>query len=127
MQTPPQRPATLAGAAALVGLEALALLAGVVYLLVELATVRAGNTGGAVFVLVLAVLATLGVALTARGLWRARRASRAPALLTQLLLLPVAMNLLHDGVAGWGLPLLVVAGAAAVLLLVPSTGAGLRA
>ncbi|MEU0033832.1 MULTISPECIES: hypothetical protein [unclassified Streptomyces] len=121
------RPGRLTAAAALAALEGLALAAGGVYLFVQGLTGspddrRQAVTGG-VTLIVLALLPLLA----ARGLLLRRRWSRGPAVITQILALPVAYNLLQaDSVAiPAGIVLAVVAVAALVLLVSPATTAAL--
>lgn len=67
----------------------------------------------------LGMLAAAGLLLVARGLARRRRWARSPALVTQLLLLPVGVSLLQSGRLALGGALLTVALAGVVLLLSP--------
>lgn len=113
------RPRRLTYAAALVGLEGLVLVVGGVWMLVEgLAgdpdDRRSAVTGG----ITLVVLALLPL-LAARGLVGRRSWSRGPAVITQIMALPVAYNLLQaDSVAiPAGIALAVVAVYALVLLV----------
>ncbi|AZP20341.1 hypothetical protein ACIGMX_08090 [Streptomyces aquilus] len=122
-ETAGPRPRRLTYAAALAALEGLALVVGGVWMLVE---GLAGDpddrqtavTGG----ITLVVLALLPL-LAARGLLARRGWSRGPAVITQILALPVAYNLLQaDSVAiPAGIALAVVAVAALVLLVNPAT------
>ncbi|KUL53326.1 hypothetical protein ADL22_04020 [Streptomyces sp. NRRL F-4489] len=110
------RPARLSSAAALTAVEGLALAALGAYMLLN------GLVGspdspqqaemGGVTILALAVLPLVA----ARGLWRRRRWSRGPSLITQIVALPVAWTLVKGGGA------LIAAGAAlavaAVVVLV---------
>ncbi|MGH3343327.1 MAG: hypothetical protein ACRDPK_10675 [Carbonactinosporaceae bacterium] len=120
------RPRALVAATGLVALEAalIGVLAG--YLMVR-AIVGApesvlsaeiagaiGLTGGAALVFV------------ARGLLRARRWSRAPALVVQLLSLPVAWNLLQSGHPAIGAPLMAAAAGVVILLFTPAVSAALE-
>ncbi|MYV46776.1 hypothetical protein [Streptomyces sp. SID2888] len=117
------RPVRLTAAAALAGLEGLALVAGGVWMLVlGLAGSpddRRGAVTGGITLIVLALLPLLA----ARGLLLRRGWSRGPAVITQVLALPVAYNLLQaDSVAiPAGIVLAVVAVAALVLLVNPAT------
>ncbi|MGW3662606.1 hypothetical protein [Streptomyces sp. NPDC005141] len=117
------RPGRLTAAAALAALEGTALVAGGVCVLVLGLTGDPDNrqqavTGG----LTLIVLALLPL-LAARGLLLRRGWSRGPALITQIMALPVAYTLLQaDSVAiPAGIALAAVAVAALVLLLNPAT------
>ncbi|MFF0159320.1 hypothetical protein ACFYRY_17565 [Streptomyces sp. NPDC005263] len=113
------RPGRLVAAAALTALEGLALVVGGAWMLVEGFAgdpddQRSAVTGG----ITLIVLALLPL-LAARGLLGRRGWSRGPAVITQIMALPVAYNLLQaDSVAiPAGIALGVVAIAALVLLV----------
>jgi hypothetical protein len=113
------RPARLTAAAVLAGLEGLALVVGGVWMLVfgltgEPDGRRQAVTGG----ITLVVLALLPL-LAARGLLARRSWSRGPAVITQIMALPVAYNLLQaDSMSiPAGIALAVVAVAALVLLI----------
>ncbi|MEU7058347.1 hypothetical protein [Streptomyces sp. NPDC046197] len=117
------RPRRLTCAAALAALEGLALVVGGVWMLVLGITGGSGDrqqavTGG-ITVLVLALLPLLA----ARGLLLRRSWSRGPAVITQVMALPVAYNLLQaDSLAiPAGIALAVVAVASLVLLVNPAT------
>jgi hypothetical protein len=122
-ETTGPRPRRLTYAALLAALEGLALVVGGVWMLVlgltgEPDDRQSAVTGG----VTLAVLALLPL-LAARGLLGRRSWSRGPAVITQLMALPVAYNLLQaDSVAiPAGIALAVVAVAALVLLVNPAT------
>ncbi|MEW1829273.1 hypothetical protein [Streptomyces sp. NPDC088196] len=117
------RPRRLTYAAVLVGVEGLALAVAGVWMLVlgftgEPDDRQQAVTGGVTLV----VLALLPL-LAARGLLALRGWSRGPAVITQVMALPVAYNLLQaDSVAiPAGIALAVVAVAALVLLINPAT------
>lgn len=117
------RPARLTAAAALAGLEGLVLVAGGIWMLVRGLTGSSDSrvpavTGG----ITLVVLALLPL-LAARGLLLRRGWSRGPAVITQIMALPVAYSLLQaDSIAiPGGIALAVVAVAALVLLVNPAT------
>lgn len=117
------RPPRLTYAAALAALEGLALLTGGVWILVLGITGEPDDRGQAVTGgLTLVVLALLPL-LAARGLLARRGWSRGPAVITQVMALPVAYNLLRADSAAIpaGIALAVVAVAALVLLVNPAT------
>ncbi|MFI6209573.1 hypothetical protein ACIBAI_24810 [Streptomyces sp. NPDC051041] len=117
------RPGRLTAAAALAALEGLALVAGGAWMLVLGFTGhpddRTSAVTGGITLIVLALLPLLA----ARGLLGRRGWSRGPAVITQIMALPVAYNLLQaDSVAiPVGIALAVVAVTALVLLLNPGT------
>ncbi|WP_406173255.1 hypothetical protein [Streptomyces sp. NBC_00996] len=121
--TAESRPGRLTAAAALAALEGLALVAGGGYMLVLGLTGdpddRQQAVTGGVTLIVLALLPLLA----ARGLLLRRGWSRGPAVITQIMALPVAYNLLQaDSIAiPGGIALAVVAIAALVLLVNPAT------
>ncbi|HEU5160636.1 MAG TPA: hypothetical protein VFU43_26800 [Streptosporangiaceae bacterium] len=118
------RPRTLTVAAGLQAAEGLAALVFGLFVGWEAVFGTPLETGGAFGVAVLGILGGAGMLVVARGLLRLRRWGRAPALVTQLLAIFVAWNLIQSDQFGYGLPLAACAIAAAVLLLSrPSTQA----
>ncbi|MEU4149717.1 hypothetical protein [Streptomyces sp. NPDC026659] len=124
---PTPRPRRLTWAAALAAVEGAGLVIAAVWILVLGLTGSPDDrqqavTGG----ITLAVLALLPL-LAARGLFLMRRWSRGPAVITQILALPVAYNLLKaDSVAiPAGIVLAAVAVASLVLLVNPATARAL--
>ncbi|MDG9721873.1 MULTISPECIES: hypothetical protein [unclassified Streptomyces] len=117
------RPGRLTAAAALAALEGLALVVGGAWMLVVGLTGhpddRTSAITGGITLIVLALLPLLA----ARGLIGRRGWSRGPAVITQIMALPVAYNLLQaDSVAiPAGIVLGVVAVTALVLLVNPAT------
>ncbi|MBC7273944.1 MAG: hypothetical protein H5T76_35455 [Streptomyces sp.] len=117
------RPYRLVAAAVLTGLEGLVLLVGGVWMAVyalvgDPDNERQALTGG----ITLVVLALLPL-LAARGLLARRGWSRGPAIITQIMALPVAYNLLQAESASIpaGIALGVAAVTALVLLINPAT------
>ncbi|MFE9682869.1 hypothetical protein ACFYXC_09185 [Streptomyces sp. NPDC002701] len=117
------RPGRLTAAAALAALEGAALVVGGVYLLVEGLTGHPDDRGQAVTGGVTLIVLALLPLLAARGLLLRRGWSRGPAIITQIMALPVAYNLLQaDSLAiPGGIALAVVAVATLVLILNPET------
>ncbi|WP_406863062.1 hypothetical protein ABZO31_22525 [Streptomyces sp. HUAS MG47] len=119
----PTRPGRIAAAAAVAGIEALALVVGGLYLLVTALTGKPDGltqavTGGATLI----ALGLIPLA-AARGLWLLRSWSRGPAIITQILALPVAWQLLQaDSVLiPGGIALAVLAVTGLTLLISPAT------
>lgn len=122
------RPSRLTAAAGLAALEGLALVAGGAYMLVmgllgSPDKPEQAEMGG----LTLLVLALLPL-LAARGLMKCRAWSRGPAIITQIMALPVAWTLLRSEgslLIPAGIALAVVAVASLVLLVNPETNRAL--
>ncbi|MGW0118342.1 hypothetical protein [Streptomyces sp. NPDC003327] len=117
------RPTRLAAAAAVAGTEALGLLAGGAYMLVSSLTDGGGDlTSGLTGAVTLLALGLIPLA-AARGLWRRRSWSRGPAVITQILALPVAWQMLqaNSAMIPAGVALGVLALTGLVLLVSPAT------
>ncbi|MEU5419736.1 hypothetical protein ACFY1P_01715 [Streptomyces sp. NPDC001407] len=116
------RPGRLTAAAVLTALEGVTLLIGGVYLLIMGIAGKPDSPQQAemlaVTVLALAVLPLAA----ARGLWQRKRWSRGPAMITQIMALPVAWTLANAGGAliAAGVVLALVAVATLVLLVNPT-------
>lgn len=110
-------PPALLGATVVVALQGL--LVAVLGALVGVQALRgaADNLPAAEFMAVLGVAAGMGLLLAARGLLMGRRWGRAPALLTQLLCVPVAVALVQAQQYLIGITLGLVAAAAAFCLI----------
>ncbi|MEU5218961.1 hypothetical protein AB0G79_22560 [Streptomyces sp. NPDC020807] len=121
--TSPGRPTRLAAAAAVAGIEALGLLAGGVYMLVRSLTDGTGDLTGALTGAVTLVALGLIPLAAARGLWLGRSWSRGPAVITQILALPVAWQMLqaNSAMIPAGIALGVLAVTGLVLLVNPAT------
>ncbi|MEV5881597.1 hypothetical protein AB0L74_02515 [Streptomyces sp. NPDC052020] len=120
---PGARPARLTVAAGLNALEGLALVVGGVWMLVAGLTGHPDDRTSAVTGGITLIVLSLLPLLAARGLLGLRGWSRGPAVITQIMALPVAYNLLQaDSVAiPAGIALAVVAVAALVLIVNPET------
>jgi hypothetical protein len=120
-------PATLRWAIVLLGVQAIGLF-GVVVLLVyadvrSTSTSASGAAGLTVFAVLIAALFGLLVwALAGRRAW-----ARGPAIVLELLLIPVGYSLVTSGLAVLGIPVGLLALATTALLLAPATRAALGA
>lgn len=101
---------------AIVSLEGLLLLSAGIFVGVRTLTGQPHDRAEAVWVLVLAVIAGVGLLFVGVGLLRGRRWGQAPAVLTQIIALPVAVGMIQSGLYAIGVPLIVVAVAGLVLL-----------
>lgn len=103
--------------------EALALLAGGVYLLVEAVSGDPDSPQQAVTLGVTVLVLGAIPLIAARGLWLRRRWSRGPAMITQIMALPAAWALLtaSGALVPAGIALAVVAVAGLVALVNPTT------
>lgn len=121
----PSAPATLRVAVWLLGAEtvALAVLVGLLAYADLTATAQSGR-GAVASTLFAAVLTVVLGALTA-ALYRRQRWARGPAIVLQLLLLPIGYTMLTGGAAWLGLPALACGLAGAASLLAPATRAAL--
>ena len=120
-------PATLRWAVVLLGIQTLGLVALVGILVFadvrSTSTSTSGAAGLTAFVVLVAALFGLFVwALSGRRAW-----ARGPAIVLELLLLPVGYSLVTSGLAFLGIPVLVVGATTAALLLAPATRAALGA
>jgi uncharacterized membrane protein (DUF2068 family) len=123
---PAVQPSALQVVAGLVGLQGALLVGIAAFYVVELVVATAADVTSALVSAGLALLAGVGLLLVSRGLWRCRRWARSPALVTNLILLPVAVGLLQGGRWYAGVPLLAVAAVVVVLLFSGSVNATLE-
>jgi hypothetical protein len=118
------RPRTLTAAAGLQAAEGVAAIAFGLFVGWEALVGEPLETGGAIAVAMIGLLGGVGMLAVARGLLRMRRWGGAPAVVTQLLAIFIAWNVIQSGQFGYGLPLAACALATVVLLLSrPSTQA----
>ena len=115
---PPRPPALLLATAAL-GAEAAMLLVAAVISAVDTAAGRSYQRSSGIALTIIAFGAVIVVALIAVGVYRVRRWSRTPALLTQLFVGTTGVYLLEGHRLDWGVPALLVALAGFAGLLVP--------
>jgi hypothetical protein len=107
--------------------EAAGLVAVVAFLLYEDLTAPASSVGGAVGVTLFAAVMAGLLAMLGRALWRRRGWARAPAIVLELLLLPIGYYLTTGGLAWLGLPVLAAGVGGAAALLAPATRAAVGA
>jgi hypothetical protein len=117
---PRDRPPAVLAVAALVAAQGLGLVGLAVFYVVELVVASPGSVTRAVVAALLTLLGGLGLLAVARGLAGCRRWARAPALVTQLLVLPVAFGLVQGDRWYVGVPLILWALAVLVLLFTPA-------
>jgi hypothetical protein len=119
-------PAQVRLAAAVIGLEALALLAAAGVLVDKSVTGHPDSVGRGLLGAVLAVCAAAVLGLCSRGLLRLRPAARTPVVVLEVLALPVGYSLAFQaGLVGYGGPILVAAAAVLYLLFTPPARAAL--
>jgi hypothetical protein len=129
MHEPPPAPARqtpLVVLVALVAAQGVGLAGLAVFFLVELVVSTPLSVPRAVMAALLTLLAGLGLLVVARGLHRRRRWARAPALVTQLLALPVGAGLVQGGRWYVGVPLIGWALGVLVLLFAPAVSDALE-
>lgn len=112
-----QRPFTLTVAAVVEAVEGAAALTFGLFVGWETVTGKPVDPPSAIGVTVLAILGGVGMLAVARGLSLKRRSSRSPAVVSQILALPVSWSLIQSGQYGYGVPLIILAVTALVLLL----------
>jgi hypothetical protein len=114
------RPLAATALVALVAGQGVGLVGLAVFFLVELIVATPLSVARALMAALLTLLGGAGLLLVARGLSRGRRWARAPALVTQLLAMPVAAGLVQGGRWYVGVPLIAWALAVLVLLFTPA-------
>jgi hypothetical protein len=124
--TAPARPTPLLVLVALAAAQGIGLAALAVFFLVELVVSTPLSVPRAVMAALLTLLAGLGLLAVARGLHRRRRWARAPALVTQLLVVPVGAGLVQGGRWYVGVPLIGWALGVLILLFAPAVSDALE-
>jgi hypothetical protein len=113
-------PAQLRAAVIVIGLEAAALVGAAGLLIVKTITGHPASVGRALLDAGFALLGSLVLALCARGLNRCRTSARTPAVVLQLLAIPVSYSLAFQaGRVGYGGPILLAALVTLYLLFTP--------
>lgn len=117
----PPVPQTLRVATAVVGVEAVALLAASIVLIIKTLIGHPDTVGRALAIVGFAIGAAAVLALCGRGLMRLRPSSRSPIVLMQLLALPVTVSLgFQAGRILIAAPIMIAALSVLILLLSPS-------
>jgi len=101
--------------------EACVVLAAVILAGIDTAAGQSYQLSSGIALTVIGAVCALALALVAMGLARARRWSRAPALLTQLFVGIVGIYLLQGHRLDWGLPAVILAAAGFAALLSPAS------
>jgi peptidoglycan/LPS O-acetylase OafA/YrhL len=101
--------------------EAVLILVTALWAGIATATGNSYQTSSGVAITIIGVATAFVLALVARGLRRARRWSRTPAMLTQLFTGIVAVYLLQSARLEWGIPTIVLAVAGLAALLAPAS------
>jgi len=113
-------PGPLRAAAAVIALEALALVGAAAVLVVKTVTGEPKDVWRALLGAALALCGALALAAGARSLLLLRPAARSPIVVLQLLALPVSYSLwFQAGLAGYGAPIMLAALAVLFLLFTP--------
>lgn len=112
---------TLTAAAALETLEGIAMIGVGVFVGVETFAARSASITNAIALAVCALALGVGLIAVGRGLYRARRWSRTPALLTQVFGFITGVYLIQSRQYAYGIPIVVVTVAAVVLIFTPAT------
>jgi hypothetical protein len=119
-------PGPIRVAAALIALEALALVAAAVVLVVKTVTGDPNDIWRALLGAALAIAGAAVLAFGARGLLRLNPSARSPVVVLQLLALPVSYSLwFQAGRVGYGAPIMLAAVAVLFLLFTPPARAAL--
>jgi hypothetical protein len=117
----PQRPRSLAGAAVVQGIEAVAVLGASVLAGVDAASGRSYHVNSGIALTLIGIGTAILLGYVATGVARIRPWSRTPALLTQLFTGIVSIYLIQGHRYDWGVPGLVLAVAGFATLLVPAS------
>ncbi len=115
------RPRSLTGAALVQGIEAVGVLLASVLAGVDAASGRSYHVNSGIALTLIGVATAVALGYVARGIAKARRWSRTPALLCQLFCGIVSIYLLESHRYAWGVPGLLLAVAGFATLLVPAS------
>ncbi|MFD0748315.1 hypothetical protein ACFQ1L_45995 [Phytohabitans flavus] len=121
IQDSPPLPGTLRWAVWLLIGEAAAVALVAAYLVYEDLTGTANSLSVALMVTVFAVAGAVLLFVVARALGNRRSAARGPAIVLQLMLLPIGYYMIQGGLPWAGVPIIAIAVAVAGLLVTPSS------
>jgi uncharacterized membrane protein YgcG len=121
----PARPISVTIAAAVESLEGIAIIGAGGYVAWETIVGQPRDLPSAIALAVIAIITGVLIVLVGRGLLQARRWSRAPAVITQMFVLIVAVPMVQGDQGAIGLPLVVGAVVGMVVLLMPETAQAL--
>jgi hypothetical protein len=120
-EAPPREPATLRFAVWMLAGETVVLLAVLVFLLYQDVTGAADTAQGAAAVTLYTALFVVVLGGLAWALHRRRRWARGPAIVVQMLLIPIGFTMAASGLPALGVPVLVIGLVGAGTLLAPAT------
>jgi hypothetical protein len=120
-EAPPREPATLRLAVWMLAGETVVLLAVLVFLLYQDVTGAADTAQGAAAVTLYTALFVVVLGGLAWALHRRRRWARGPAIVVQILLIPIGFTMAASGLPALGVPVLVIGLVGAGTLLAPAT------
>jgi hypothetical protein len=120
-QTPATDMRTLRWAVILLAVEAVAVAVLAGYVGWEAATAKSASTGTAVATPLITALFAVILGLLSWSLWGLRSWARGPAIVLQMLLIPIGYTMVTGGLPWVGIPVIVIGVFGAGLLLAPST------
>lgn len=106
---PVTHPRSLPLSAGIELLEGLSVLAAGVFVAIGTVAGHPSSRNASIAIALLALLGGAGMVIVAWGIGCARRWGRAPAVITQILAIPVSIGMIQSGVYAAGVPLLVLA------------------
>jgi len=125
-EAPPREPATLRFAVWMLAGEAIALFAVLLFLFYQDLTGTADTAQGAIAVTLYAAMFTAVLGGLAWALHRRRAWARGPAIVLQMLLIPIGYTMATSGLPALGVPVILTGLVGAGTLLAPSTRTAIR-
>jgi len=124
---PRQTPQTVQGLAIIEAVEVVGILLATILAGIDTASGKSYELASGIAITLIGVCTAAALALVARGMWRGRRWTRTPTMLTQLFTGIVGIYLVQGARYDWGIPALMLALARVALLLALAALAGLFA